>query len=504
MLCCTMATLVVLLAWTGTISVHGASSGLLGGTATTRARTTRASLRRRPRTRFTFTPFLLDSVGRVRRQGGCDHNCNSGCDSETCQSGECNKYCEHPFVPVDSQWCAGYENCDGGCTGSCDDLPSYCTTDAGKCSAGPCTCQSSSHVKSAHNSGSGTCHSCGPPLPTYCTTGDGGCTAAACECEASSHLKYTHKVSGQTCYSCAPPLPDGASCTVSMPTECSSSVCTGGRCCGTKGRAAGCTRCSSDGSCEVCGSDYIRSSFQCVKKKADGSTCSLGSRECVNGVCRAGICCGPKGQSQGCDSCNADGNCASCSPSGAAKYTLKNGECTATTTTTVVATVTTVTTTTTLKPNGGRCGSAGECLSKNCKDGWCIETKDGGAVCTSGYDCASSTCRNGVCCSAKGATTSCVMCGPFGGCSKCHAGYKLSELNECVTPVNPVDTVTPKPTSGTTPMLCNANCTKHMYNNTQCNLECNTYHCRCEAIKQQPHLPACRFGSSRALQLVTN
>ena len=96
-------------------------------------------------------------------------------------------------------------------------------------------------------------------------------------------------------------------------------------------------------------------------------------------------------------------------------------------------------------------------------------------VCTSGYDCESSTCRGGVCCSPKGASDGCIACGSSSGlagsCSKCATGYTLTDNNQCTRSAVAVPRVTP--------VLCSANCTGSMYNDTQCDLECNTYNCRC-------------------------
>ena len=81
---------------------------------------------------------------------------------------------------------------------------------------------------------------------------------------------------------------DGGSC--SSPSQCTSGVCRGSNCCGSKGRSTGCTDCDSDGDCDTCSSGYTNSNYQCVaSKKSSGSTCSYNS-DCSSTYCKVRHC----------------------------------------------------------------------------------------------------------------------------------------------------------------------------------------------------------------------
>ena len=66
--------------------------------------------------------------------------------------------------------------------------------------------------------------------------------------------------SGSRCngYGSCSAASNGGSCSSS--SSCSSGTCKGGRCCGSKGRSTGCTKCDTDGDCAECSSGYVLTS----------------------------------------------------------------------------------------------------------------------------------------------------------------------------------------------------------------------------------------------------
>lgn len=111
---------------------------------------------------------------------------------------------------------------------------------------------------------------------SYCTTESGYCTSdSGCRCQNSGHTKKTHTQSnGAKCYSCGK-IVDGDTC--STAASCPSGVCRGGRCCGTKGKSPGCTKCDADGDCAACSSGYsLTNSWVC-----EVSYCTTESGKCT-------------------------------------------------------------------------------------------------------------------------------------------------------------------------------------------------------------------------------
>lgn len=155
------------------------------------------------------------------------------------------------------------------------------------------------------------------------------------------------------------------------------------------------------------------------------------------------------------------------------RFILFDGECTATTTSTT-------TTTTTLLTNGGRCDQSGECISGRCTAGRCIGSATAGSSCSAGYDCSNGVCRGGVCCGSSGKVEGCLQCrGGDGVCDICAEGYDRVDGNATAGQAGKTCARIPAtPAAPATPPHCNANCTADMYNNTACDLECNTYECR--------------------------
>ena len=304
---------------------------------------------------------------------------------------------------------------------------------------GACTCEASKHEKFTwKDSSNDDCFNCELPI---CTQDKGKCSNYECQCRSGTKKTTSN---GGTCFRCS--IPQGETCSDSEGHKCDGYTCRGGKCCGDKGQAAGCAKCNSNGHCDSCASGYILSNSACVKKKADGGSCTLGDRECTGGSCKNGKCCGTKGKPKECTSCDGSGNCAKCSSG----HILGSGACTATTTT-----ATATTTTTTLKANGGRCSSGTECLSSSCQKGRCVEARKPGTSCSSGYDCSSSVCRGSVCCSSKGSSVGCRACAAktgLGDCTSCSSDYVLADkqCKQTTTTTTTETTTTLTTTSATT------------------------------------------------------
>ena len=78
---------------------------------------------------------------------------------------------------------------------------------------------------------------------------------------------------------------DGADC--SSNSGCSSGVCKGGKCCGSKGKSKGCISCDVDGDCAVCSSPtYVRKSYQCFVAEYSVSNCLDDATAYSTGCCK--------------------------------------------------------------------------------------------------------------------------------------------------------------------------------------------------------------------------
>ena len=169
------------------------------------------------------------------------------------------------------------------------------------------TCSSNSSCKSGVCRGGNCCGATG--RSTGCTdceasTRRGWAPADEGACSTCSS-GYTLKENGCVWNT---NITDGGSC--QQNSQCKSGVCRGGICCGARGRSMGCTACDVTGDCSTCSSGYTLTSGQC--SRWNGGSCSSSS-QCTSGVCRGGNCCGSKGRSTGCTDCDSDGDCSTCS-----------------------------------------------------------------------------------------------------------------------------------------------------------------------------------------------
>eukprot|EP00049_Salpingoeca_infusionum_P015486 m.301946 g.301946 ORF g.301946 m.301946 type:complete len:443 (-) comp15884_c0_seq1:139-1467(-) len=105
-------------------------------------------------------------------------------------------------------------------------------------------------------------------------------------------------------------------------SQCDTNVCKGGFCCGEGGTDSVCTLCNENGTCSLCIPGWAVNEGQCTQLQLNGEACAIDS-DCASGSCRNNKCCGAKGRSEGCVSCDFDGECDECS----ANFKLIQFEC---------------------------------------------------------------------------------------------------------------------------------------------------------------------------------
>ena len=217
---------------------------------------------------------------------------------------------------------------------------------------------------------------------------------------------------------------NGGTCSFSF--SCSSSVCRGGNCCGPKGRSTGCASCDNDGDCYTCSSGYTLSNYECVRRSSGG----------YSGGYSSGYSSGYSGysgySSSGGTCTSTAGQCSSsyrCTcPSYLTKTTESHsgGSCYACRSASDLHCPNKAT---------GTCSSSYQCtcpsyLTKTREShsgGTCYacssQQKSDGGTCSSSSSCSSSVCRGGNCCGPKGRSTGCTDCDSDGDCSTCSSGY---------------------------------------------------------------------------------
>eukprot|EP00043_Microstomoeca_roanoka_P006892 m.66835 g.66835 ORF g.66835 m.66835 type:complete len:442 (-) comp13612_c1_seq1:541-1866(-) len=111
----------------------------------------------------------------------------------------------------------------------------------------------------------------------------------------------------QTCYR---DQPAGSTC--SRNAQCASGICGENYCCSASLFSSACTNCTEDGGqCGGCLPGYELQHGACFQLVLDGGLCN-NSTDCASRDCRSGHCCGTKGSSVGCLSCDYDGECDEC------------------------------------------------------------------------------------------------------------------------------------------------------------------------------------------------
>jgi hypothetical protein len=223
----------------------------------------------------------------------------------------------------------------------------------------------------------------------------------------------------------------GESCNLNLNLICTDgTVCRTG--CTVTGRICAynnCDTCSADGTCASCLEPYSLSNGQCVSLQPNGALCSAAS-QCSSNICTGHVCCAYRN----CQACAAAGG--TCSACDVANYYLDSGRCFV------------------LKVNGATCTGPNQCASGTCTDtvccayancqtcaggtcsacdpmnyylsgGQCLALKVNGASCSGFNECSSGTCTSTVCC----AFDNCRSCAG-GTCSACFSGNYLSG-NKC-------------------------------------------------------------------------
>lgn len=209
--------------------------------------------------------------------------------------------------------------------------------------------------------------------------------------------------------------------------QCASGSCKASRCCGLRGKSAGCLGCDFDGDCNSCSNGYALSDFQCSRKLGDGEPCDS-SDQCSSSSCKGGHCCA-RGTASACAACGTTatlGRCRQCYLGHAVDET--SGQCHPRC----------------LCPNGTppRPGPSGFCPGPNrpsctaCNRGFklradntaCVPVKVPGQACSSNDQCESKFCKGGYCCvgATSTAASECTICnGTDGSCCGCSPNHEL-------------------------------------------------------------------------------
>ncbi len=333
------------------------------------------------------TPYLCTA-------GACGTSCTSDSDcvaTAFCAGGACQAKkglgdsCGSTSECT-SGYCADDVCCDTACNGACD----VCNSTAGSCTL------TSSGSPGSPSCAPYVCDGTSQTCPTTCAT-DSNC-AAGYFCDAGT---------------CAPKLDNGQAC--SLATECTSTFCVDGVCCGSActERCAACDVSGAEGTCspvtgaphgtrQACtadpdcggacdGADTADCKYTAAGKPCGTAACSNGqatASQCSgSGVCQplAATTCAP--YKCGASACNTTCQVASDCTTG---YVCQNGECT---------------------PEGAICkddftvqeadNSLKDCNPYHCVGGTCQTTCNTSDDCATGYICDS----NGKCVASPGAAS---------------------------------------------------------------------------------------------------
>ncbi|MBK8257682.1 MAG: hypothetical protein IPK82_34065 [Polyangiaceae bacterium] len=310
----------------------------------------------------------------------------NACTQNTCSGGVKT----FPPVPAGSpclnnRICDNMGNCLGGTCNGSNDCPNMGPCVDGVCCNATCTtaCTACSNALTGGPNGQ-----CGVALVG---------TGAGTDCPAP---KVCDGTSGAT----ACKSPNGISC--SLASECLSTFCVDGFCCGTACNGV-CQVCNSNpGTCtpipagtdpenECPGTVNCSGASTCGSLLPLGTACTLGS-ECQSNNCVDGVCCDTACPGT-CKACNLAGSVGTCSnvPSNSDPAM----ECA-----------------------GGDCNGAGACEVAN------------GATCTLATQCISGFCTDGVCCNSTctGTCKACSLANTMGTCTNVPAGQDPDD--ECVSP----------------------------------------------------------------------
>jgi hypothetical protein len=309
---------------------------------------------------------------------------NQFCGGAACVAKRANGAACTATVQCTSGNCVDGFCCDGACAGQCDacDL----VGSLGTCRASPTTvsCRAAVNTCDAEEKCDGTNAACPPNGFASTTT-----TCAAASCTGGN---FTPQATCDGSGVCSPPS------TVS----CGFYLCNGPACF---------TSCTTDAQCTATSYCTGGAGGLCKPKGANGVTCGAGN-QCTSGNCIDGVCC--DGACNGrCEACNLAASPGQCKPSAA--NTDPDNDCGAYTCDGAGVCRTS-------------CGSQPACTmvckgSFFCQGGVCAPDKASG-TCGSACECTSGNCADGFCCNTAcvGPCQACNITGQEGSCRPQPAG----------------------------------------------------------------------------------
>jgi len=314
------------------------------------------------------------------------------CQSNNCVDGyccntACGNNCDACNLSGSEGTCTVYPDGSSGnpscglylCNGVVATCPTSCVTTADCSSGNYCNASNQCVTKKSNGTTCANAVECqsGNCVDGYCCNSSCGNACDACNVAPNFGTCSPVADGGSGSPSCAPYLCDGAS--LSCPSSCATNA-------------------------DCATGNYCSSGNQCVAKKTNGQTCG-NAGECQSGFCVNGYCCN-SACSSSCDACNVTGNLGTCTVNSAgstgapscAPYVCNglNAAC----------------------PSS--CTTTADCTSGNyCNGTQCVATKPNGTTCGTAIECQSGFCVDGYCCNSacNGGCNACNLSGTLGLCS---------------------------------------------------------------------------------------